>query len=95
MRTKSFWKFPAEGPNHHAWDPIVAMVRYSEKRYTADFHVENWFFAVPPKVAWRSGVEAAVFCWAKIEPLGQILNTFDIIYRCKIEQMMSKGRKHI
>lgn len=36
-------------------------------------------------------MEAAVFCWAKIEPLGQILNTFDIIYRCTIEQMMSKG----
>ena len=23
--------------------------RYSEHRYTADFHVENWFFASPPQ----------------------------------------------
>jgi len=29
--------------------PTVDPTKYSEKRYTADFHVENWFFAVPPK----------------------------------------------
>eukprot|EP00435_Cladocopium_sp_Y103_P038636 s224_g10.t1 len=29
--------------------PTVDPKKYSEHRYTADFHVENWFFASPPQ----------------------------------------------
>lgn len=29
--------------------PTVDTQKYSEHRYTADFHVENWFFASPPQ----------------------------------------------